>query len=1218
MKKAIAAAALILFGAAVSAAVPARAGAAVRASVSAYDFSRAGDLEFSAYGAEKLLENDLHIAIGETERAYLSACSSFRLRYSETVGAANVDADFNEETGALSVTAHPYSYAAKNGETVTWTPADLNGDALSASNGYTWTNPSVTNSDGDYVRAGYETEFFVDRETVNEVLNETYHAAAAASQKLAEEQTRYEEAQKAYADALAEYEAYLHAKEQYAADTAAYEAYLREYNIWKSADDAYRKYQQEYAQYLAERKAYEEYDSVLAAYGVAYQKYQDYLAACEKYERDCEEYRKKFDSGDAQTVVKQISYLDFLLTPAYVAGKSSPRTLYGAITGSAVTQVLKERDTLIKQLGVPEKVIVLAENATYNLRNDILPEFVWRSTREEKYMYYLSYYEKLRDNLVDLLRALDYLYHDPKTCSGVRNAIRSKNAQPEFEILLAQLYYICNLLVDGDIPNYNRLNNPIPGSTRYNFDENYRIYHDKKTMLDPAQILAGVDVPADENHAAPLTNGFSFPAEPTAPKPVDNPGAPPQQPRLPAEPERVAPPGAAPKEVKHPVLPAETAEPELPEPYAPTQWETELSAAYRGGTLSEREPLAQGVTVKIRTEVIRYFRNAKVILVRFYLHEGDAEPAYETEISRGDYADASSLHPEKDRTGYTCTFEYWADADGNKVDLTQKIFSEDGILELYPHFRETANPYRVVWIIDGQNVLSDCLYGERPVYPGTPVKAAQGGREYRFTGWRKQGGGYFEANRPLDVMTTETVRYEAVFEESLIVTWVINGTRLTAPVWRGDVPAYEGTPEIGYNHLYRFVFLGWDRPLVPATEDVTYTAQISRRALVGMADTPAPVTEGDGVYEANCISSAADTYTVCELFALASGKGAGVKLTFAGFSLSFAAQAVSAVAESGAQTLVANVSQTGTNCYRYGVFFFTAEEKAVVPDCAFTMRANGVFDAENSYLEREGNADAIRFELEAGRNAIVFSMRAGANYEISPQYAVNLIPSQYVEFQADAAPRARAGEAVTVTFGEFAPGKYAEAVYVVDAEGNEIPAAGNVFIMPACAVSVGVRCADYEYTIRFLAEGRVVYSQICRYGDKIQLPPADPLKPDDDEYSYTFSGWDTQPDICTGDADFHAQFTRKDRPPRETYGASKLYRILLAIEIGGPIAVVALAGGITAFVLLRRRRRAVKNASAGDGEVSSAEEKTVQSEESVGNERENFPEKENINGEQDE
>ncbi|MBO4277556.1 MAG: InlB B-repeat-containing protein [Clostridia bacterium] len=63
-----------------------------------------------------------------------------------------------------------------------------------------------------------------------------------------------------------------------------------------------------------------------------------------------------------------------------------------------------------------------------------------------------------------------------------------------------------------------------------------------------------------------------------------------------------------------------------------------------------------------------------------------------------------------------------------------------------------------------------------------------------------------------------------------------------------------------------------------------------------------------------------------------------------------------------------------------------------------------------------------------------------------------------------------------------------------------------------------------NYTVKFLNwDGSVISEKACHYGDMVEIP-ADPARPDDGDYTYTFTGWDKEITVCEGDAAYTAVY----------------------------------------------------------------------------------------------
>lgn len=63
------------------------------------------------------------------------------------------------------------------------------------------------------------------------------------------------------------------------------------------------------------------------------------------------------------------------------------------------------------------------------------------------------------------------------------------------------------------------------------------------------------------------------------------------------------------------------------------------------------------------------------------------------------------------------------------------------------------------------------------------------------------------------------------------ITWIVDGKATTERVKEGDIPAFSGSTDKASDSQYTYTFKGWDKTVVAATEDVTYTAVYDKTAI---------------------------------------------------------------------------------------------------------------------------------------------------------------------------------------------------------------------------------------------------------------------------------------------------------------------------------------------------------------------------------------------------
>jgi len=134
-----------------------------------------------------------------------------------------------------------------------------------------------------------------------------------------------------------------------------------------------------------------------------------------------------------------------------------------------------------------------------------------------------------------------------------------------------------------------------------------------------------------------------------------------------------------------------------------------------------------------------------------------------------------------------------------------------------------AKSYNVTWKNYDETVLetdTDVVKNSAPEYNGTiPTKSG-----CTFLGWATSLNGTPAIQSKLPVVT-ENVIYYAIFasnDEICNITWVVDGKSTTHVVKKGIVPEYG--EEV---YKYGYEFIGWDKTIVVANGDATYTAKFS-------------------------------------------------------------------------------------------------------------------------------------------------------------------------------------------------------------------------------------------------------------------------------------------------------------------------------------------------------------------------------------------------------
>ena len=328
---------------------------------------------------------------------------------------------------------------------------------------------------------------------------------------------------------------------QYLLDVADYnaknKAYLDEKAIFDVENEAYSNYVLEKEQYDADMVKYNEYLEQKNSYNEQVAKYSKYLDELSSYNANLELIAKAEEKYE-QEIVKVEHQLDVMsIIYDVYRYKDIQGSIKGWVEGNAVTTVL-ERQGELKNIGVPEKAIKMAGDATVALRKVFADyDALYKSKAENKeqkcYEYYVNNYAKtIKPNFVVLTQCLEKFFQN----ENVRSIMEQQGKTEKYILLVAELIYISNALQDSEVQCYDDVYGDKKNS--YILDLDRKLDGQKvRSILGMGPELIDTDLPA-----AALK---SYPVEPSAIY------------------------GEKPTEVSKPVAPVEVKKPIEPTPVAP-------------------------------------------------------------------------------------------------------------------------------------------------------------------------------------------------------------------------------------------------------------------------------------------------------------------------------------------------------------------------------------------------------------------------------------------------------------------------------------------------------------------------------------------------------------------------------------------------------------------------------------------------------------------------
>ncbi len=139
----------------------------------------------------------------------------------------------------------------------------------------------------------------------------------------------------------------------------------------------------------------------------------------------------------------------------------------------------------------------------------------------------------------------------------------------------------------------------------------------------------------------------------------------------------------------------------------------------------------------------------------------------------------------------------------------------------YTAVYEAFDKVKVTWSVDGVETVEYYKKGEMPTYKGQTNKEQDENAIYSFKGWDKE-----------IVAANEDVTYTAQYDvkNKYKITWIVDGKETVESYLSGVKPSYKGKPTKAEDDEYTYTFTGWDKEIVAASENTTYTAVFEKTA----------------------------------------------------------------------------------------------------------------------------------------------------------------------------------------------------------------------------------------------------------------------------------------------------------------------------------------------------------------------------------------------------
>ncbi len=441
---------------------------------------------------------------------------------------------------------------------------------------------------------------------------------------------------------------------------------------------------------------------------------------------------------------------------------------------------------------------------------------------------------------------------------------------------------------------------------------------------------------------------------------------------------------------------------------------------------------------------------------------------------------------------YTFTFGGWFTDSTftTPFDFNNLINSN---ITIYAKWNKVKNKYTITWFDSDDSVLKteQVEYGTTPEY--TPAKLTSGYTQ-TFVGWDTPvvpvtGNKTYKAQWTTPVKNKYNVTWKNG-EETIKVDEVEHGT---TPVYEGDVPTKESTPE------YTYSFIGWTPDVDVVTGDVTYYAEFSETknkytvTFVNYDDTELKSQEVEyGQLPQTPVvnpTRESDNYNT---------------YTFAGWDSEV-------VSVTGNATYKATYTETPIE---YTIRFVDYDGTELASE---TLHYNDVVEAPQN-LSRV-NTPEYTYEF-TGWDSEVSNVTGNKTYTATYSETKNKYTITFVNEGVESSQEVEYGSMPQTPL--INPTKDSDNVYSYTFAGWD----SEIVAVTGNKTYTAVYTPKYiEYTIRFVDyDGTELTSETLHYNDEVEAP-SNPSRANTAEYTYEFIGWDSEVSNVTGNKTYTATYS---------------------------------------------------------------------------------------------
>jgi len=412
-------------------------------------------------------------------------------------------------------------------------------------------------------------------------------------------------------------------------------------------------------------------------------------------------------------------------------------------------------------------------------------------------------------------------------------------------------------------------------------------------------------------------------------------------------------------------------------------------------------------------------------------------------------------------------------------------------------YTETLNSYKVTFVDEDGTELATAQtvqYGSKATAPTEPSK--QG---HTFAGWYNGIEKYtfteeVKGNVKLTARWTKN-KYTIIFAN-------YDGTELERKtVEYGVTPTFtKETPTKAADNVYTYTFKGWDKEVVSATKNETYTATYTEKYI----DYTIIFVNEDGTeLSKNTYHYGAEVKEPVE----------PTKAGNAQYTFTFAGWNPSVTTVKGNATYTATYTET-LNSYKVTFVDEDGTELATAQTVQYGSKATAPTEPS-----KQGHTFAGWYN---GIEKYTFTEEVKGNVKLTARWTKNKYTIIFANYDGTELERKTVEYGVTPTFTKETPTKAADNVYTYTFKGwdKEVVSATKNETYTATYTEKYI-----DYTIIFVNEdGTELSKNTYHYGAEVK-EPVEPTKAGNAQYTYTFAGWNPRVTTVKGNATYKATYT---------------------------------------------------------------------------------------------